>query len=275
MIQFRKTDEHRQRKVKREVINISQDLREQRFGYEVKSTKGKSFCSDERYGSEFIYEWIQRNKHVFENDLPNYSAIVELAAKGIIEEGKLLNEESDAQLMADQLQTMKNKDSKEIGNCCIRLYSMESFLYKSINTAMRNDDISKVDTLGGYCYLLTMKLDSTDEREDLIVYRGCTLSNEMIEDYKKAVGTIINWLSFTSTSKSREQAEKFGNTLFIIHLVNNWIHSYQNDISSLSCYPHEEEILLNATFTLKVDKVEWDINTNKYFIYLTHDQTYL
>ncbi|CAF5144565.1 unnamed protein product, partial [Rotaria sp. Silwood1] len=58
-----------------------------------------------------------------------------------------------------------------------------------------------------------------------------------------------SWLCFSSTSKNRSKAEQFGNTLFII---DNETAREGVDISSISAFPDEEEVLLQATITFQV-----------------------
>jgi hypothetical protein len=93
-----------------------------------------------------------------------------------------------------------------------------------------------------------------------------TLTDEMVEEYKQAVGQKIIWSSFTSTSKDRREAEKFGNALFIISISGVW--QWLSDISSLSRYPHEQEILLQNYCVYIVDKMERDPQSGKYLIYM-------
>jgi hypothetical protein len=168
--------------------------------------------------------------------------------------------------MADQLRDaiskVKNLD------CAARLYTAESFLYKLINSSLRNNDMSKVDTLGPFCYLLYHRLRLDRVRGDQLLYRGTTLSIEMLNEYKQAVGKEIVWLPFTSTSKERRVAEVYrGNTLFIISSKDTW--RPQNDISKLSYYPDEQEVLLSPLYSFTFDRVELDSTSEKYLIYMT------
>jgi len=149
-----------------------------------------------------------------------------------LKEAKLLNQESEGQIIANELIRVKNRGKNEINTSCARLYSAESFLYKLVNSTLRADDRSKIDTLGAYCWLLDKELTQMGDFGDRTVYRGANLSDELIEEYKKAVGTAINWLAFTSASKDRRIAEQFGNTLFIMKVI--WL--YKRDISTISHY---------------------------------------
>ncbi len=109
-----------------------------------------------------------------------------------------------------------------------------------------------------------------DDTERL-VYRGMNLTDEMLEEYKQAVGTKIKWLSFTSTSTDRRIAEEFGgNTLFIIQIIRKGGYNESAaDISSISFYSHEQEVLLSDGYILKVDRLERDSTSGKYLIYMT------
>jgi hypothetical protein len=174
-----------------------------------------------------------------------------------------------ARLIANQLSNCKNNSEHEILEQDVRLYTAETFLYKLVNSTLRNEDMTKIDTLGVYCFILQGHLWSPEKNEeDITVYRGTNINEQMIEQYKLAVGSNIRYLAFTSTSKKRQVAEMYtnGNALFIVKLNNS---GFLRDISSLSFYPDEEEILLNAGHPLKVIQVEHDLQMNKYLIYLS------
>jgi hypothetical protein len=128
--------------------------------------------------------------------------------------------------------------------------------------------VDKIDTLAPFCWLLACNLPQTAPKTSQLVYRGATLSEAMIQGYKQAIRTTIQWFAFTSTSKDRRVAENFGNTLFIITLPKGYGHISQ-DISSLSIYPHEQEVLLMADYLFDVEKIELDPNSGKHLIYMT------
>ncbi|CAF3073602.1 unnamed protein product [Rotaria socialis] len=111
-----------------------------------------------------------------------------------------------------------------------------------------------------------MHCDVSDKEQ--IVYRGANLTDGILEEYKNAIDTTIQWLSFTSTSKVRQVSENFGNTLFIIRLHEKSLQS-QFDLSSVSYYPEEQEVLLPISYNFHVDKIEHDSTSGKYLIYMT------
>jgi hypothetical protein len=87
----------------------------------------------------------------------------------------------------------------------------------------------------------------------------------MIEEYKQAINRFIVWPAFTSTSKDRGVAENFGNTLFIIRLLERQPQSV-SDISSLSIYPNEQEVLLVDGYLFHVEWIEFNSKSGKYQI---------
>jgi hypothetical protein len=86
--------------------------------------------------------------------------ILKKAMLGILHEGKLAGKQSEAKWINQQLEKVKNKTKKEISECCVYLYSLESFLYKSLNHTMRligdkdHENVwrSKLETLGYLSY---------------------------------------------------------------------------------------------------------------------------
>lgn len=166
--------------------------------------------------------------------------------------------------MAEHLR--KCRDRQDAYQCAAYLYTAESFLYPLVNATLRNDDRSKIDTLGPYCSLLFTYIKTNKDPITTELYRGTILTPEMINEYKQAVGTKIVWSSFTSTSKDRRVANSFGNTLFVIK--EGLGIPCQKDMSALSEYPSEQEVLFYAGHTFTVDKVELDPKTGKYVVYM-------
>ena len=95
------------------------------------------------------------------------------------------------------------------------------------------------------------------------------LSKDEIDMYKSSVGTYRAWTAFSSTSKKQSEAEKFGPVLFIIRFTGHSRYGSGIDVSSLSKFPEEEEILLQPGTNFRVDKMECDKDTGKYRFYIT------
>ncbi|CAF1536775.1 unnamed protein product, partial [Didymodactylos carnosus] len=257
-VQISNDDQNKQRQIKRMLIttNDNECLREERFFFP--EPLKKPFNEDRLDGGyhgfikewetkrkTFLFFWQERNKETSNRDK------VEQAAKGIIFEGNRLDKKDDSQWIAEQLRSVKNRGTDEIRQCCIMLYSKECFLYKLVNKTLRENDKTKVDTLAPFCYFLfdSWSNDSKNQYK-MEVYRGAELDREMIECYKEAIGKYKCWYGFSSTSKNRHKAERFGNTLFVIDLTKTDRGGF--DISSYSCYPQEEEVLLPPGTAFKI-----------------------
>ena len=63
--------------------------------------------------------------------------ILQQAMEGLLYEGKLVGKQCEAKWIVERLNQVKSKTKTEIGECCVRLYTMESFLYKVLNQTMR------------------------------------------------------------------------------------------------------------------------------------------
>ncbi|CAF1092418.1 unnamed protein product [Rotaria sordida] len=249
-------------------VGLSSDniaLRPERFYIPQKLVK--SFSDWKSNDRRFINEWRRQNRSLSINEL------LEQAADGIIKEGIQLCEPIEAKWIADELRLLKNKSNEEIEKRIVSIYTRESFLYRLVNTTLRDNDLLKLHNLGAFCWLL-FHCDCSSTFRNLgyadKLYRGAQLDKDTIELYKQSIGLVKTWDAFSSTSKNRKKAETFGNTLFIISLAKSTKYKYSGmDISSLSCYPDEEEVLIRASRNFFVDNVEQDNVTGKYLIYLS------
>lgn len=282
-VQIMKQDSNKQRPIKRMTVKIDEYVRSERFTLQQPQLTNKSFSLKSYIGgmSNFLYaSGYARTEHLSDDELEDF---VEKAAAGIEEEGTKLGKKTDAQFMANELRQQKGKGKQKIGECCIKLYTMESFLYKLFNQVMREAEVKDnhrfsfvLDrdknygrTLGPYCSLLCIYLRITPCQKDIVVFRSVILTDEVIDDYTKNVGKTIKWESFSSTTKNKQVALKFdGNTLFQIRIHPGSVYQCV-DISSLSRYPHEEEVLLSPGIDINIDRVKFEQKINKYIIYMT------
>ncbi|CAM4814314.1 unnamed protein product, partial [Rotaria magnacalcarata] len=188
----------------------------------------------------------------------------DMAADGIIREGKRLNKPIEAEWLSSQLITVKpfgaNLDARqsahiripsEISQTCVYLYTKESFWYTLFNYTLREVIVptcEQLKTFGPFSWLLYCSLCQIKTTKDILtVYRGLNLTDEQRQEFME---DHVVFFAFTSTSTNRVKAEAFGNTLLIIDL--NVQHPYypdQNiwcgsDIAALSVFPGEEEFLL-------------------------------
>ncbi|CAF3905449.1 unnamed protein product, partial [Rotaria sp. Silwood1] len=228
------SDSNKQRPIKRvqlETDRNNEQLREERFSLPVLLASGlsvKENCSgrlrddvNEGRFADAYYALILRG---FRNTM---AYVVKEATKGIIQEGTKLGKVHEAEWLAKQLREVEHlrqdvplflRYPSEIGDTLNYLYTKESFWYKLINRVLRNLDtvtLEQVGTLGPFCYLLHNYFQHIPRKDIFTVYRGLTLTDEQREDFMKEK---LTFTSFTSTSKNREKAEQFGDTLLIMDL---------------------------------------------------------
>ena len=270
LLQISKTDKMKQRPIKRVFDSNVQRIRKERFflaSQDVSHTHSKSFGEEGRWISPtFIQEWNRRNPRV------SLTSRVEKAAQGILIEGQLHDQKCESEYLARCLLDVKEKSWNEVALQSVYLYTRETFLYKALNKALREDDLSKVDTLGPLCDFIWNSLSSEYLKSKFrfkgLVYRSASLKPDEIDAYKHSVKkNPKEWLGFSSASKNRHVAEIYdGNTLFIINLSSQSQHL---DISTLSQFPNEEEVLLGASSSFRIENVKQDEASGKYHINLT------
>ena len=284
-LQISNTGSYKQRPVKRmEHKREDKHLREERF-VDLPVSIGRSFGGQYGWVSPFIIEF-RRSLKLKPEQLPSTQPdlipmLVDKAAEGIIEEGKRIRKKEEALKMASMLREKKHQGIEEVWKCCAYLYSLESFLYKTINTMMHlvgdqehNDAWkSKVATLGPFCLLLWDDPLNKTAKTGKTVYRGANLKTEQIAKYEemaKDQNMYGSFQAFTSCSRDRKKAEEFGNALFIMDLVV----AFTADLEKFTEYPDEEEELVKPGVCFRVTKVEFDRKNKKHLIYLKLKQRF-
>ena len=278
-VQILSSDSSKQRPVQRLVRGEHErKLREERFAFDPVAPK-RPVGGEYGWVSPFIIE-VRRHLGLKKAQLPSKDPslipmLVDKAAQGIVDEGKQLGRTQEAKQMAQLLLEKKSAEMKVVWQCCVHLYSLESFLYKKINEVMRligdnsQEQVwrSKIPTLGPFCLLLWDDPSNKTMKTKITLYRGATLTEEQIDTYRQMAehpNEYRSFQAFTSTSRNREKAEEFGKTLFIMYVEFAFIA----DISSLSAYKAEEEELITPGVCFSVQKVEFDQKSNKHLVYL-------
>ncbi|CAF1357819.1 unnamed protein product [Rotaria sordida] len=279
-LQISNNDDYEQRPIKRmERKRKDKHLREARF-IDLPVSYGRSFGGEYGWVSPFVIE-VRRDLKLEPADLPSKKPnmipiLVEKAALGIIEEGKHIRKEREAEKMAKMLRETKNSGMEEVWKCCAYLYTLESSLYKTLNAVMRlvgdkeQEQVwrSKIRTLGPFCLLLWDDPFNTKLTTNKTLYRGANLTPKQIAKYeemakdKEAFGS---FQAYTSCTRNPVVAEFFsGNVLFIMEVVMAFIA----DLSPLSNYTAEEEELVTPGVCFRVKSVEFDSTKNKHLIHL-------
>ncbi|CAF3805922.1 unnamed protein product [Rotaria sp. Silwood1] len=275
--------------------NEDEYQRYERFSFPLGLVSSCSVSADTNYyGSPFIEEWYL----TFTNGKRKVTvdSIFPVVIEGLREEGKTESEDVVRNIMnilnktrEKGLRKSEKKRMIELENCCAKLYTNSNFLYRIVNSALRNNDRTKQYTLGPYCFLVfnyigrhlnddfsirhrfRQSLRST-EPQLITVFRGDYISPEIIQEYRQAVGNkskYFKWLSFVSTSSDRAVAEEFiRNALYIIDLQRYSSKDQFVDLSSISSYQDEKEILLQPGVRFQVIKVELDNTNNTHLVHI-------
>ena len=191
---------------------------------------------------------------------------------GILQEGQVQNKKTQAACLVMDLNNFDPDNTVLLGLRCIKLYTRDSFLPKTVNRALRRWDFTKVKTLGPFCKVLYQQFDQYRTNIDSVkVYRGAYLRWYDIYDYKNAIGKErLRWLGFTSASKILSIAETFcRNTLLIIRLKKVYNDGRVLDISKISQFPEECEILFRHGVEFTVDRYKFKKSIKRYTFFLT------
>jgi hypothetical protein len=284
-VQYKKNDSKRQRPIKRFVLDRDRSnvhLREGRFSVPVATCSVIQADKELEEKDELSGLWNRGNlpETYYRLELKKkdktFSLVAQNAAQGLIKEGSALNQLQEAKWLAKQLLAVQSsgidiktngsfKIPTDIGQTCVYIYTKESFWYKLINRILRDPQTitrEQVNTIGPFCFLLDCYLTQNDTGNVLTVYRGLDLTDQQREDFMK----YLTFTSFTSTSRNRELAENFGNTLLIIDLDVKDHHSWSRgnarcgaSISSLSDFPGAQEFLIWTDTQFSFVKHEDDI----------------
>jgi hypothetical protein len=244
-------------------------------------TPGRPYGGQYGWIPPFIIE-ARKMLHLNVKQLPSNDGsivpmIVEKAALGIIEEGRVLGRRRIGEKMAEQLRAEINNGIKKIWKCCAHLYSQEEFLYRKVNEVMRlvgtpeQEKIwrTKILTLGPFCLLLWDNPFNNKLTKNKTLYRGAKLNEEQIKMYEnlsKQPHEYRTFQAFTSCSRERGVAENFQkcNALFIIHVVS----AFTVDLEETSSYPEEKEELVSPGVNFRVLSTGFDNKKGKHLIYL-------
>lgn len=276
LVQISTRDENQQNPIKqnsKDILRTNERLREARFMPNPMNPRAPFIAADRLLG--FVGEILQYFKLSSDSNLrepANRRLFVEKAAEGFIIEGKLVGKPKEAEWMARQLLKVKEAPDEVLWQCCVHLYTMESFLYKKMNEYMRlgGDEQqkelwrSKIPTFGPFAYLLSA-LTVDRNYKKITVYRGANLTDDVIEQYRHNLDRYVNFPAFTSTSRNQKKAEQFGNVLFVMDISS----LDGSDVSPYSNYPNEEETLVKPDFAFCIQACRLDKIKKKWTIHLT------
>lgn len=161
-------------------------------------------------------------------------------------------------------------ESKE----AIKWYTRDSFLYRSVNKALRSADMKEMVIFRPYirdlCEQLEQLHQQNDTKKSITVFRGCgDMSSRLFNEIKRSIGSLVSFNGFLSTTTNYEVAsiyagysvEEDKSIIFEIRAEYGSKNVVFADISRISHIPDEGEILFSLCSVFKIDSiVEDEIN---------------
>lgn len=259
--------------------------REERHSFRIESDIPLKTAIDElEDGSPFITSWFYwftggKVKVTFDR-------IFDPLIDGIRQEGELRRESTQKlntilnELRAVKLDGSLKKEEqrmKQLEETCAKLYTKASFIFTMANETLRDNDLTKLVTVGPYCYLLFdyignqvsehklsgrifTRQNTSKKSPSITVYRGDSVTEEKIKEYCEAVGQkskYFKWLDFVSTSLDQSAAKEFGrNVIYEIELHGKELKDQFIRLEEISYFPDEREVLLRPGSRFHVNSVE-------------------
>ncbi|CAM2725870.1 unnamed protein product [Rotaria socialis] len=306
LVQINMDDVHLQRRVRRQNRFSQMDGTEdnenkfglhERLTFPVDTAPRYSTTIDTLHrGSPFIRDWILTFTHG--NFVVTFDCIFPVLVEGLKYEGETNDEpKSSIDILVKELNDVQEKSSKKkeheriqmLEDICAKLYTKNFYVYRIINTALRDNNLQKLHTLGPYCYLLYNCIGRANKNDFsgrpffwqkfhskepscTIVYRGDYITNERIEEYSQAAGNkkkYFKWLQFVSTSKCRDVADSFGqNVTYVIELRRRSSDDQFTFLNKNTYFLTEEEILLRPGTRFRVTAVKHDDLSRRALIHI-------
>ena len=157
---------------------------------------------------------------------------------------------------------------------CISWYTKETFVYKLINKALRTEDIEQLYLFRYYISDLSKQLAHKYElikngvEKKFRLYRGTPTTIQEFERLKANIGKLFAVNSYWSTSRNRSSALTFAkpfrhnpDVVAVLYEIECNLEDQHDsaifaDISDLSYFNSEEEILFDAGSIFRIEKIQ-------------------
>ena len=170
----------------------------------------------------------------------------------------------------------------------IRWYTMDCFLYRMLNRALRQLDADIIITMGFFISDLHQQIDELhkeqlvagDFNRSFIVYRGLRMKKIAFSKIEQTKGGLLSFNNFLSTSKKREVAMEFiiddgsdldsVGVLFVMTIRPDQSTTPFASISHVSRFRKEDEILFSMHSVFRIiDINSQDDDPNVFIVNLT------
>ncbi|CAF4451520.1 unnamed protein product, partial [Rotaria sp. Silwood2] len=184
-----------------------------------------------------------------------------------------------------ELKYIRDFEQDYQSHMAIKWYTKQTFLYKIVNKALRTEDIELLRIFRFFIADLSYNLANEYEKlkrqgeKFLIVYRGFKMDEKELEILKKNQGCLISTNGFLSTSRSKNVAIQFAkkspihfNVIPVLYEIECNIKELNSiifaDITQLSVYANESEVLFDLGSTFEIISVKEDFHLNLWIIKL-------
>ncbi|CAF2073352.1 unnamed protein product [Rotaria magnacalcarata] len=165
----------------------------------------------------------------------------------------------------------------------VKWYTKESFLYRLLNKALRTEDVTSLYLFRTFIVDLSSQLEMEFEKmklkeDELIVYRGQQMSESELNKLQHNEKNLISTNGFFSTTRCKDIAMGFAKTssartdltpvLFEIRASTKLGKVVFADITSLSEFAREEEVLFSLGAVFQIVKFEYDNTDNMYKVHM-------
>jgi hypothetical protein len=170
----------------------------------------------------------------------------------------------------------------------IHWYTKESFVYRCVNQTLRSGDIDKCHSLRFYIADLSAQLHALKCQQQktmetagiTVLYRGTRLSDEELNILQSLVGRVVAVKYFMSTSRNKDialtyaspsdgQAENSRPVLLEIHVDLSSPAIIAADITRMSNFNEEYEVLFHIGSTFRVEMLTFDAVKDMWFCQFT------
>jgi tetratricopeptide (TPR) repeat protein len=188
----------------------------------------------------------------------------------------------------DESSTITDLEQKYTEHTPIWWYTLESFMYKILNHALRTFDIDILVKMGFFIRDLHEQIEQRHSelsfsKKQLTVYRGQGMFNADFEKLKNAQGGLLSFNNFLSTSTEKSVAEGFARRnksdvnkkaiLFEIEIDTSISSVPFTQIKDISAMEKEDEILFSMSTVFRIGEIkEIEKNLWKVNLSLTSDR---
>jgi len=263
MIQYQKGETNRQRRVLRQVID--EKFRQDRFSDEPSKPKCVNVPLGARNDFTKFLMAINNQCKAFEAleldvGIEDRKKLQKIMSQGISKEGKILGATTEARELSKQIEEVLQDTS--IFRQLMQMYTQETFLYKRVNTLLKEENWRELDNLAPYIFYLVKAFEAktlAPKPEDLkawsYLYRAMALDQEALSFYDPSKTKYFSWFAFTSTSRNPAVVEMFKSAAPVIGKIqvlftfdiSECCPSQLANISKVSDFKNEQEVIIAPT----------------------------